>query len=281
MRCPICQALLDVELMKHYPDPVCQDCNTRALDIKGNKPFHSSMGDGGTNPVFIDGYKCWRRYRFGGHIAMLDRFNCASLTEFYKRHGFIYDQQPYVPDKNITRLADLIKQRNENELSITAIINRPANIGHIGEYIASKIFNIALEINATKSVFDGKFVGGNLDGKTVNIKWYGKREGFLDMTSSAPDYYLVMSGPKSNVLKSVGQTRPWCIEHVHLFDGPELTSAILNKGSKPGIATSIKKEYWDLAELWPEQKNQTLILEEDQKSALAMFSPKNIACMNS
>jgi hypothetical protein len=266
--------------MKHYPDPVCQDCNARALDDKGNKPFHSSMGDGGTNPVFIDGYKCWRRYRFGGYIAMLDRFNCASLSEFYKRHGFIYDQVPYVFDSNLARLASLIKQRNENEVLITAITNRPASIGHIGEYIASKIFNIALETNATKSVSDGKFVGGNLDSKTVNIKWYGKREGLLDMTPVPPDFYLVMSGPMGNQLKSRGKTRPWCIEHVHLFYGPELTEAILKKGSKPGIATSIKKEYWDQAELWPEQKSRALVLEETQKSALNMFLPRNIACMN-
>ena len=280
MKCPICKTQLDSELMKHYPDPVCQNCNARAVDDKGNKPFHSSIGDGGTNPVFIDGYKCWRRYRFGGHIAMLDRFNCASLTEFYKRHGFIYDQVPYVFDINLTHLSSLIKQRNKNEVLITATINRPASIGHIGEYIASKIFNIALETNASKSVYDGKFVGGVLDSKTVNIKWYGKKEGLLDMTPVPPDFYLVMSGPRGEQLKSSGQTRPWCIEYVHLFDGPELTETILKKGSKPGIATSVKKEYWDQAELWPEQNNQILILEEDQKSALAMFSPMNIACMN-
>jgi len=125
-------------------------------------------------------------------------------------------------------------------------------------------------------VIDGKFVGGKLDGKTVNIKWYGKMENILDMTPVPPDFYLVMSGPKGGALKSIGQTRPWCIEYVHLFDGPQLTEAIIEKGSKPGIATSVKMAYWDMAELWPEQKNQTLILEEGQKMALGMFSPKNI-----
>ena len=50
---------------------------------------------------------------------------------------------------DLERLAELIHQRNENEIEVTRIIGRPAQIGHVGEYLASAIFNIALEVSAT------------------------------------------------------------------------------------------------------------------------------------
>ena len=53
----------------------------------------------------------------------------------------------------LQRLARLIDVRNQNEREITALIGRPAAIGHIGEHIASRVFNIKLEESAvTKAV---------------------------------------------------------------------------------------------------------------------------------
>ena len=45
---------------------------------------------------------------------------------------------------DLERLALLVRQRNEVEVEITRIIGRPAQIGQIGEYIAAKVFRIAM-----------------------------------------------------------------------------------------------------------------------------------------
>ena len=46
---------------------------------------------------------------------------------------------------DLQRLAGLLRARNANEAEITQVIGRPAQLGHIGEYIAGQIFDVALE----------------------------------------------------------------------------------------------------------------------------------------
>ena len=60
--------------------------------------------------------------------------------------------------KNLKQLADLIGKLNALEPEITALIWRPAQIGHIGEYIASRIFGIELVESAAHKAIDGSFV---------------------------------------------------------------------------------------------------------------------------
>src|SRR4051812_4859198 len=99
---------------------------------------------------------------------------------------------------NLALLADLIRKRNALEQEITAIIGRPASIGHLGEYIAAEIFKIQLSESAVNKGSDGVFTEGPLAGKSVNVKWYGLREAQIDLTPAfAPDYYLVLTGMKS------------------------------------------------------------------------------------
>ena len=71
-------------------------------------------------------------------------------------------------------LANLIRARNANEIAMTRIIDRPALIGHVGEFIASLIFDIKLEKSAPHPGSDGRFQSGPLRGKSVNIKMYAK-----------------------------------------------------------------------------------------------------------
>ena len=76
--------------------------------------------------------------------------------------------------EDLVRLAELIKARNAVTNVIAAQTERPAQIGHVGEYIASNIFGIALEEAATHKGSDGHFTEDPLAGRTVNIKWYTK-----------------------------------------------------------------------------------------------------------
>ena len=173
---------------------------------------------------------------------------------------------------DLLQLSKLIKTRNQLEEEITAIIGRPALIGHIGEYIASKIFAIDLEESASQKSIDGHFTMDPLRGYSVNIKWYGKYESILDITPDAlPDFYLVLTGAKSSAMSSRGQTRPWLIKSVYLFDAPELFAALRKRGVKIGIATSVRQQHWQEAEIYPGQRNDRLLLSDGQRRLLALF----------
>lgn len=170
------------------------------------------------------------------------------------------------------KLAELIKTRNRVASEISGVIGRPAQIGHLGEFIASQVFYITLQESASTPAIDGLFSEGNLRGQSVNIKWYAKRENVLDITpEKLPNYYLVMTGPKSTVMTSKGQSRPWLIESVFLFNANELVNNLRKKGLKIGIATSVRQKYWEDAEIYPKSENTSLILNREQRQLLSQF----------
>ena len=173
---------------------------------------------------------------------------------------------------DLDRLAELVKERNLLEREITALIDRPAQIGHIGEYIASRIFRIALVESASHKAIDGHFSDSPLKGCSVNIKWYALHEGLLDVTpDSLPDQYLVLSGPKSGVMSSRGRVRPWTIDGVFLFDAHSLISNLRTRGVELGIACSVAQQYWQEAEVYPNQRNTALLLSDEQRRQLSLF----------
>lgn len=176
----------------------------------------------------------------------------------------------------LERLAELIAQRNAVSAEITAVTGRPALIGHLGEFIASEIFDIRLESSATNKGFDGRFASGPLSGRTVDVKWYGKQEGILDLrTADLPDYYLILTGPASSATSSHGEERPWLIEHVHLFEAASLDRAVAARGVKIGAATSVARELWEAAEVYPNPTCEALRLGEEQRHALGLFSGRS------
>lgn len=155
-------------------------------------------------------------------------------------------------DDEVAHIARLLSQRNAIDDTIAAVIQRPMTAGHLGEWIASQVFGIELEQSAVTAAIDGHFRFGPLQGCTVNVKWYLKQEGLLDMTkSSTLDYYLVLTGPRSAAPTSRGGTHPWCIDRVYLFHAPTLLAEQQARGVKTGVAASVLKAHWDAAENLP------------------------------
>jgi hypothetical protein len=169
-------------------------------------------------------------------------------------------------------LAQLLRERNDVAERISNLIHRPAQIGHVGEFIASRIFNIQLESAANAKAIDGTFQEGALVGKTVNVKFYAKLESLLDIRAAKPpDYFLVFTGPKATTMTSRGEARLWHIESVFLFDGHCLQQELIKRGVKLCEATSIRNHQWHAAEIYPQPRNPLFVLSENQKQVLRLF----------
>jgi hypothetical protein len=174
--------------------------------------------------------------------------------------------------KSLQRIAELLRNRNAIDAQIAAITNRPMTSGHLGEWIASQLFGIALEPGATAPGIDGRFTTGLLAGKTVNVKWYLKREGLLDIgTAVSPDYYLVLCGPLSGAVRSAGTVRPWCISAVYLFETERLYTELRARRVKVGIASSVVNAQWAAAEIYPNAANPAIRISPQQAERLRLF----------
>jgi hypothetical protein len=175
---------------------------------------------------------------------------------------------------SLTRVAALLRERNVIDGELAQLIQRPMTSGHLGEWIAEQVFDIALETSAVAAGIDGRFRSGPLQDRTVNIKWYLKREGLLDTTeSTALDYYLVLTGPPSAAASSRGGIRPWCIQAVFLFDARQLRGEQITRGVKRGVASSVIKQQWATAEIYPSASNPLLAITSHQAAQLRLFAP--------
>jgi len=174
-------------------------------------------------------------------------------------------------------LAELLRQRNAVAAKITRIIGRPAQIGHVGEFIASKVFNLEFSSSAVTKGMDGVFREGPLSGRSVNVKFYAKREGLIDIREGAlPDYFLVLTGPNAAATSSRGETRPWLIDAAFLFDASRLVSALRRRGVRIGIATSVVKSLWEESEVYPRENCTRYRLSRMQKGMLALFAAERL-----
>jgi len=80
-----------------------------------------------------------------------------------------------------------------------------------------------------------------------------------------------MTGDYRSPASSRGVERPWIIKYVYLFKISELVKDLEARGVKIGIATSVRKELWERAEIYPKQRNKKLILTEEQRRLLALY----------
>jgi hypothetical protein len=172
---------------------------------------------------------------------------------------------------SLERLAELLRERNRISSEIATLIGRPALSSHIGEYIASKIFDITLYESATHKGADGQFRSGPLRGKTVNVKLYGKKEGLLDINHAPADYYLVLTGPDSPPISSRGGDRPLVIEQAFIFNMSRLLTELRGRGVKIGIATSMTKGSWEAAMIYPRPRNTEYMLSPEQSKLIELF----------
>jgi len=172
---------------------------------------------------------------------------------------------------DLPRLASLLKSRNTVDGKVASLIGRATNLHDVSMYIASVIFGIQLAEEETFDDSDGWFTSGALSGRSVAIQWYPKREGSLRMkTDTALDYYLVLSGPH---VAGPSIFNPWVIEAAFLFDSRQLLTALRERGIQIGNRTSIIRELWDRAEIYPKPTNHTLVLSNEQRALLALFQP--------
>jgi hypothetical protein len=65
--------------------------------------------------------------------------------------------------------------------------------------------------------------------------------------------------------------RPWVIEAVYLFDAQELVRALQSGRVKLGIASSVRQQLCNEAEICPTQRNGRLALSAEQRTLLALF----------
>ena len=174
--------------------------------------------------------------------------------------------------KSLARAAALLRERNAIDAEMAGLMQRPMTSGHLGEWIAAQVFDIELESSAAAEGIDGRFRSGLLHDCSVNVKWYLKREGVLDTTESAIlDYYLVLAGPPSGAVSSKGTTRPWCIQAVFLFDARQLRAEQTAQGVRRGVASSVTKQQWAAAEIYPSGTNPRLALTPQQAEQLSLF----------
>jgi hypothetical protein len=154
------------------------------------------------------------------------------------------------------RVAALIQDRNRIDAELAACIGRPALTGHLGAWIAAQVFGVS----------DGRLG----DGRTVGVRWYTKREGLLDMKEQGPDLYLVLAGPKAEPAGSRGTTRPLVVDAVYLFDAAAVVADLRSRGVKIGVASSVRTELWDAAEIYP-RRNPSFPLTSEQRELLALL----------
>jgi hypothetical protein len=167
----------------------------------------------------------------------------------------------------VERLAALIREKNAADRKIAALIGRPATPGNIGEFVAAKVFGISLMTSGSHPGYDGVFQRGPLAGKTVNVKTYSRHELVLDISPHPCDYYLVLTGPPGQA-----SVLPWVIGSVFLFEHQRLVAELTSRAVKIGVATSVRKAYWEAAQVYPPRPMSTLQLTGDEIALLRLFS---------
>ncbi|HUQ59389.1 hypothetical protein, partial [Lentzea sp.] len=63
---------------------------------------------------------------------------------------------------------------------------------------------------------------------------------------------------------------PMVIDAVYLFDAAAVVGELRARGRKIGVASSVREELWEAAEIYP-RRNPSFVLTEEQRELLALF----------
>jgi hypothetical protein len=174
---------------------------------------------------------------------------------------------------NLPRLAELLRARNTVESNIANLLQCDVDLSNVGEQIAANIFGIRLTPTLNYGGPAGIFTHPALAGKTVDIRWYPRREGFLNIhTDPAPDYTLVLAGPRLDPNEARALVNPWIITSAYLFHMPDLLATLRARGVRVGPRVSVNSQLWERAEIFPTQRNTGLLLNNEQRQFLRLFA---------
>lgn len=173
-------------------------------------------------------------------------------------------------DDQLRKLAGLLEERDQVDKQIAEFLQRAPSLGNIGEFIASRVFDVELAPIAVQAGYDGRFRSGPLAGATVNVKAYGDAYGGIDISAHPCDYYLVLSGPRKPW--PAGEHR-WRIAAVYLFDAKLLLPDLQSRSIQVGVNTSIRTADLASAQLYPiEAPGSPIYLTVEQRAELALFA---------
>jgi hypothetical protein len=167
-------------------------------------------------------------------------------------------------DAQLSALAGLLRERAVIGERIASLIKRAPHAGHVGEFIAARVFDIELHPHAAHPGSDGVFRSGPLASRSVNVKFYSRWDGLLDVPAHhAPDYILVLAGPAAKA-GDTGPTSRCLIASAFLFE----YAALVAVGVKPVVAASVKKALWEEARIYPEAGAKALLVIGDRQQGL-------------
>ncbi len=182
------------------------------------------------------------------------------------------DPSDDLDERGLRALAALLRVRHAIDDEIAVLIGTTPTPGHVGEAVAAAVFGIELASSGVNPGFDGIFRSGPLTGRTVNVKTYAERTGLLDISPHPCDWYLVLMGPP-RASSEKGRSLPFRVEQVFLFDIGALRASLVAARVGVGVASSIRKAFWDAARLYPEQApGLPLALDDGQRRRLALFA---------
>ena len=179
--------------------------------------------------------------------------------------------------EELRRLAELVRKRNQKAGRISSIFRQPDQPEKVRERIASRVFGIEISSGPGEKVISGHFTEGKLAGNAVNIKWYARNDGRLSMQENPlPDFYLVLTGPKTGKEGSTAAISLWTLDYVYLFRTEVIMGQLRLRGAEPSETTRIRRRDWNRCELYPESRCSYLNLSDAQMEMLKLFSSDSV-----